>query len=119
MLLIRKSQLEFIKNKVQVIDPAGRLTAEMARAYPDECTRIGEDGVCRRIDTAFRIAGTHDIKTLASIRRLAHVLFLLRVDALEDDASWIADILGWEDADESFRIAAIEKRTQQVIGGFD
>jgi len=119
MLVIRKPQWEVIDKDIHENRFVDRLRAAMIATYPETCARIGEDGVLKRVNEAIRIADRHQITTAGNIRRLAHLLFLLDMDTPETDGPWVLDILGWEDTDEDFRMAALEKRARELISHID
>ena len=118
MLVIRKAQWEALDKVIRKDDLSSRLQAVMTGTYPDECVRIGEQGVRERIEKGIKQAHAHGIRKPANITRYIHLMFLFKTDDLDTDSSmdWARHILEWEDADEDFRLAALERRGQKEFG---
>jgi len=90
----------------------------MMRTYPEECTRIGEKGVKERIEKGLQQTRTHQILESVNITRYIHLMFLFKTDDLDTspDTNWARQILEWEDTDEDFKLAALERRAQKEYG---
>lgn len=118
MLVIRKAQWEVIDKVIRKDDFFNRLQAVMIRTYPDECARIGEKGVRERIEKGMEQTRAHQIHKPANITRYIHLMFLFKTDDLDTspDTNWAGHILEWEDADEDFKLAALERRGQKEFG---
>jgi hypothetical protein len=118
MLVIRKAQWEALDKALRHDDFLTRLQAEMTRTYPEECARIGDKGVRERIEKGIRQTRAHQIREPVNITRYLHLMFLFQTDDLDTspETAWARNILEWEDADEDFRLAALERRGQKEYG---
>jgi hypothetical protein len=118
MLVIRKAQWDAIDKTIRVDNFHSHLQAVMTRTYPDECTRIGDEGVRERIEKGIKQTRAHQIHKPANIARYIHLMFLFATDDLytSPDTYWARHILEWDDADEDFKLAALERRGQKEYG---
>lgn len=116
MLVIRKSQMDGFKESTKET-LKDRLCALMEKTYHEEAQRIGADGVRRRVNKGVRQATKYSIEDQNNITRYIHLMFLFKTDELDASTAteWAARILGWDQADEHMKMAALEKRAQREL----
>ena len=114
--------LTFRKEQFAVFDNQARneifeeLYMLMSKSYPDECTRLGQEGACLRIENACRHAQETGINEFRNIKRYLHLLFTFGVDTfgVSTNTQWAAAVLEWE-TDENKKLAVLEHRAQKIL----
>jgi len=115
MIQFRKEQLAAIEGHEVWL--AQRLLPIVQKVHPMVSGRLGASGTERRIITAVRQAKRLSIEAPENRVRFVHLAFALDSDTLDTapETRWVPEILGWLDADEELKLAALEKRARKEI----
>ena len=110
MLIIRKEQFETLNRSVFEDD----LFNSVIKAWPEECQRLGDDGVIDWLRQSLERAELYGITKNNNKRRFVNLSFLLgRIDFdIAPETEWAATILGWESGGENLKMSALEKRAE-------
>ena len=114
MLKINKEQMgifeeDYFRRRIE------KICHVMAKVYEDAAVELGADGVERRVRLAIEQAKEHGIEEPLNKERYVHLMFFLDREDFDTapETEWAGQILGWPDADEHLKIAALEKRAQE------
>lgn len=107
MLIIRNDQLQSLQLDVRVRNA----TSALRRALSDECEKLGEDGLRRRIELGFQKAEHYGITDLSEVIRFIELMFALGEDFDSREAA--RKILDWTDITNEFKLQALEKLARQ------
>lgn len=107
MLIIRNDQLQTLQADVRVRNA----TSALRRALPDECEKLGADGLRRRIELGFQKAGQNGMTDLSEIIRFIQLMFAGGEDF--DSVEAARKILDWTEITNEFKLQALEKLARQ------
>ena len=113
MLTIRAQQLQVFTEKYEqkrlddIID-------RLYQCYPETTGPLSRQEVKDRVRTGRAEAEHRGIRSPANVERYVHLMFVLNECELGGSCQidWVATILGWPDADEDFKMAALERRAR-------
>ncbi len=113
MLQIRGEQMKAFQgdSEIRKIDEMCKMLPEM---YPGLCLALGGEGVRRWAVKGLEKAHSYGIGKFGNCMRYIHLMFILVNEDFDTDpkTSWAGAILGWKNADEGLKIAALEKRAR-------
>jgi hypothetical protein len=112
-IVIRKHQQKLLEADVRrrrFVDP---LAAMMEKLWPEQCERLGREGVRLRIEAGLEKAAGHGIREQTNMTRYVHLVFLLDDEDFDTapGTEWAGTILAWK-CGENMKLAALEKRAQ-------
>lgn len=116
MLEIRKGQIEAFES-----DAVRRKIEEMCGVlpgmYPGLCLALGDAGVRRWASKGLEKARSYGMRKVETSMRYIHLMFMLLDEDFDANPKtpWAAAILGWKNAAEGLKIAALEKRARVEI----
>ena len=113
MLWVRKAQIEAFKREAErakILDLC-KLLPDM---YPGLALALGEKGIRRWVEKGAEKAGKYGICKFENITRFIHLMFSLVNEDFDtaSETAWAGTILGWNNAEEGLKLAALEKRAR-------
>jgi hypothetical protein len=113
MLRIRDDQWSAFEDDVEArfVD---QVCEAVQVAWPEACKALGRSGVRARVEGGVKRARDHEIQDPNNVTRFVHLQFALGRDDIDTapETSWVATILGWPEASEKLKLAALEKRVE-------
>lgn len=94
-----------------------RLRELMTKCWPNQCEALGEDKLTDRLKLGMQKAEGYGFRDQNYATRFIHLVFLLDMEDFDvsPETPWAQQVLGWEDASEVLRLAALEKYAQEYI----
>lgn len=86
----------------------------MSKAFPEQADALGPDGTSRWVETGVQRCAELGIVKRENVTRFVHLMFLLGRENFDSapETSWAGAILGWSNAEEDLKLAALEKRAE-------
>lgn len=113
MLKIRAEQMQAFEEQAYL----NRLRDVMKKCWPDQCEALGEDKLTERLKLGIKKTEDYGFKDQNNATRFIHLIFLLNMDDFDVSSKtpWAKQVLGWEDASDILKLAALEKYAQEYI----
>lgn len=113
MLKIRSEQMQTLNDQAY----SKRLRELMKKCWPDQCQELGEEKLAERLKLGIQKAEDYGFRDQNYSTRFIHLIFLLNMEDFDvsPETPWAKQVLGWEDASDVLKLAALEKYAQEYI----